>query len=84
MQQLLYTLPALMCPIGMGAMMWFMMRGNKNKQATQSAPGTPTPQEQELAALRSEIDHLRTTHQPNTPAPEDAPVSLGKHAGATR
>ena len=84
MQQLLYTLPALMCPIGMGAMMWFMMRGGKNKQPAQSAPGTPTPREQELAALRAEIDQLRATQQPNTPAPEDMSVSLGKHAGVTR
>ena len=85
MQQLLYTLPALMCPIGMGAMMWFMMRGGgKNKQPAQSAPGTPTPQEQELAALRAEIDQLRATQQPSTLVPEDVSVSLGKHAGATR
>jgi hypothetical protein len=82
MQQFLYTLPALMCPIGMGAMMWFMMRGSKNKQAT---PGTTAPQEQELAALRAEIDQLRTTtQQPGSAAPQDTPVSLGKHAGAAR
>jgi hypothetical protein len=81
MQQLLYTLPAL-CPIGMGAMMWFMMRGsNKNKDTD---PGTTTAQEQELAALRAEIDHLRTAQQSGTTAPDDAGIFLGRPTGATR
>ena len=34
MQYVLSLLPALACPLGMGLLMWFMIRGNKNK-----APG---------------------------------------------
>lgn len=58
MQQLLYILPALICPIGMGLMMWFMMRGHGKTQAGISA------QEQELAALRAQVEVLRATPTP--------------------
>jgi hypothetical protein len=52
MPQSLYFLLVLVCPIGMGLMMWFMMRGqNHSKKA---APG----QEQELARLRAEVGAL--------------------------
>lgn len=60
MSQLLYILPALACPVGMGLMMWFMMRSKRTSttdQQTQSAP--TTEQEQELIRLRKEVDALR-------------------------
>lgn len=54
MEQVLYFLPALACPVGMGLMMWFMMRGH-GKGNTDA--GTPA-QEQELAALRAQVEAL--------------------------
>ncbi len=62
MEQLLLVVAVLACPVGMGLMMWFMMRGRREQPAT---PG----QEQELARLRAQIEALR-------PAPaEDAAAS---------
>ncbi|MFD4510293.1 hypothetical protein [Streptomyces sp. NPDC058457] len=58
MEQLLYVLPALACPVGMGAMMWFMMRP---KPGAQPDPGA---EQQELLRLRKEIDALRTERTP--------------------
>ena len=56
MDKLLYLLPILACPIMMGAMMWFMMRGNN----TAATPAQPDPNTQEeIAVLRAEIATLR-------------------------
>ncbi len=70
MHQLLYLLPALGCPLGMGAMIWSMMRSGKSGQSGQSGhalqPGTiapPAVQDQEIAALRAEVDQLRAAQR---------------------
>lgn len=57
MSEIFYSLALLACPVGMGAMMWFMMRGGKQQ------PATPTTEDAELARMRAEIDQLRTAQQ---------------------
>lgn len=56
MKDLLYVLPALACPIGMGLMMWLMMRPGRTKSTPQPPDVRPEP---ELDALRAEIAELR-------------------------
>jgi hypothetical protein len=55
MDQLLLLLPALACPIGMGAMMFFMAKKPKDQQGS----GQADPREQEITAIRAEITELR-------------------------
>ncbi len=59
-----YALAILACPLGMGAMMWFMMRGGRDDQHMNST-SKPTESsidqdhETELVRLRAEIDEIR-------------------------
>lgn len=57
MTQLLYSLPFLACPIGMGFMMLFMMCGKGHE-----AHGETT-HDAELANLRAEVEQLRFSRQ---------------------
>lgn len=59
-------LAALACPVGMGAMMWFMMRGSRHGQQVGpptmplgSTAGGDLEREAELVRMRAEIDQLR-------------------------
>lgn len=62
MEQLLLVVAVLACPVGMGLMMWFMMRGRSEQ------PATPD-QEQELARLRAQIEALRPAPAGNGGSP---------------
>jgi len=59
----LYALALLACPLGMGAMMWMMMR----KQEAPSAPDTQAKRA-ELAALQAQIDQLQAQQRDATRA----------------
>lgn len=52
----LYALAVLACPVGMGVMMWVMMRGGKSHD--QPTQGTSAA-DAEVAAMRAELDQLR-------------------------
>jgi hypothetical protein len=55
MVEALYPLVLLACPIGMGLMMWIMMRGGNKDSAPQSRNHG-----EEIALLRAEVERLRT------------------------
>lgn len=56
MEQIFFGLALLACPLGMGTMMWLMMRSNKKR----SGDAVPTEASAaELAQLRADLDRLR-------------------------
>ncbi|MHB8659918.1 MAG: hypothetical protein ACYC91_18635 [Solirubrobacteraceae bacterium] len=55
----LAPLAVLACPVGMGAMMWMMMRGNKTKRpSSREAPPHDPLQPASLELLREEHNRL--------------------------
>jgi hypothetical protein len=60
MQTVLYGLAALACPIGMGLMMWMMMRGQRGGTTVDGAnPVSAGDRADDVAALRAEIEQLK-------------------------
>lgn len=60
MAEAFYALALLACPVGMGLMMWFMMRGAKGaKGAAPDALASPD----EVRRLRAEVESLRGSRQ---------------------
>ncbi len=71
MSTIFYSLAILACPVGMGLMMWFMMRGNKEPNRPSS---TPPDAGAELARLRAEIDQLQAAQRETKTTPQDSPA----------
>lgn len=65
MPEAFYALAILACPVGMGLMMWFMMRGGEQSRPNVPAeqPAQPTTSDADVAALRAEVDQLRAEHR---------------------
>lgn len=63
MEKLLYLLPALVCMVPCAALMWFMMRKPAQPGQQPGTPARPGPQDQEIAALRAEVDQLRAAQR---------------------
>ncbi len=62
MTEALYALALLACPLGMGVMMWFMMRGG-GKAPAATPPAYSSTSDAELAQLRTEVDQLRAARR---------------------
>lgn len=60
MAQLLYPLALLACPVGMGLMMWFMMRSGKSDTTGQTSSASGSD---EMVRLRAEVDQLRAAQR---------------------
>jgi hypothetical protein len=54
----LIALCALVCPVGMGAMMWFMARGARSRDAQSKSPATLDDLRQEHERLGTQIESL--------------------------
>jgi hypothetical protein len=61
------ALAVLACPVGMGLMMWVMMRGH-GKNDHQSHPASDV----EVARLRSEVERLRQAQRDGNSTSSDA------------
>jgi hypothetical protein len=59
MAALLYGVAVLACPIGMGLMMWMMMRGQRRDTSGLAASSAPTDRAGEIDELRGEIAQLK-------------------------
>ncbi len=60
MEALLLGLAVLACPVGMGVMMWMMMRGSGSKGSGSQGDQAAT---HEVARLRAEVDQLRAARE---------------------
>ena len=82
MQLLLYGLFALACPIGLGLMMFFMMRGMRgNSDEHAKMPGMSGSVEQRLARLEAEkaaLERQITESKARTNMPADSIAKLPK------
>lgn len=62
--ELLFVLALLACPVGMGAMMWFMMGGNKQKDdASSTQGGSPLQKNDASSTQGGSLQDLRKQQQ---------------------
>ena len=69
MNNLPYVVLALACPVGMGAMMWFMMRGGHSQSGTPETKAMTPGQQAELDQLRAELVDLKREGAPRRATP---------------
>ncbi|TXI61485.1 hypothetical protein [Mycolicibacterium mageritense] len=65
MPSMLYALALLACPIGIGLMMFLMMRGQSPADQTENDPAD----HREVDSLRAEIEALKAQRVADTPQP---------------
>ena len=75
MSQVFYSLAMLACPVGMGLMMWFMMRGKKHGNEDSSLSSSAPATDAELTKLRAEVDQLRAGQRDSGQNPSTLPAT---------
>lgn len=58
METVFFAAAVLACPLGMGAMMWYMAKGMRKEKPAAEQPDAPTDLRAEHARLGAEIERL--------------------------